>query len=304
MKTISIILFITTFLLTAFVLNGQNMSKKMKKREVIANYSDSLVKANLFVDNKRIKTKDYLVYYWFKSGKINKNLGGYDGNLLNGRYVVFDENNNMVTEGYFKKGIKHGTWKRWLPKGGILDKQTWKYGQLNGISLLYNKEGTVLQISKYKNGKRHGKYILYENGVETIRKFKNGEEVFPKVKEKKEKKQKEVSTESEKAKEGKGVKEKVKKNKGTKAKETEEQSEDKKVKKEKTSSNSPLEKRCTEPVEVGARGIDNPKNEKNVKEKSKKSEKSSENKKDKKSLKESWKNFWGKIFKKKEKKTE
>ena len=85
----------------------------------------------------------------------------------------------MITEGNFKKGVKHGTWKRWLPNGGMLDKQTWKFGQLNGISLLYNKEGTVLQISRYKHGKRNGKYILYENGVETKRKFKNGEEIIP-----------------------------------------------------------------------------------------------------------------------------
>lgn len=170
-------LFSITFILMSLIVYSQKMPKKLKVREVIVNSMDSTIKANIFIEDKKIKPNLILTYHWFKSGAINKNIGGYSGNLLHGEYVVYNMDHQMIVKGELKHGLKHGVWKRWLPQGGLLEKQDWKKGNLHGKALLYDKTGTKLQVTNYKKGKRHGKYILYEKGKETVITFKNGQEV-------------------------------------------------------------------------------------------------------------------------------
>ena len=159
---------------------SQKLPKKKTEREVIINFSDSLIRANVFIENKKVKLKDLAVYYWFKSGSINKNIGDFSGNLLNGEYIVFNNKNQMLCKGQFKKGLKVGVWKRWLPQGGLIEKQEWKNGLLNGKLFTFDKTGIILQILNYKNGLKQGKSIFFNNGNKVVVKYKKGKEVLPK----------------------------------------------------------------------------------------------------------------------------
>ncbi|HEY2583461.1 MAG TPA: hypothetical protein VGI43_16735 [Mucilaginibacter sp.] len=73
-------------------------------------------------------TKSDRFYYWYSSNKIHFSQGGYSGKLLNGLYTEFYPNKNLKEQGAFKKGLKDGAWKSW------------------------NEDGTLNQISKWRNG--------------------------------------------------------------------------------------------------------------------------------------------------------
>lgn len=163
-----------TITLILLILISYSFSQKGKvitdNREVILNYPDSTVKVNILLSNKKIKVKNDLVYYWFNSKEVSKNLGGYTGRVLNGKYIVLDMQKNMLAEGHFKKGLKHGTWKKWNEKGGILKHEEWKNGRRNGLSLTYGNSGHLTKAAKYKKDLKHGWYIEY-NHVYGIKKF-------------------------------------------------------------------------------------------------------------------------------------
>jgi len=164
----------TIFILILLISFSSVFSQKEKmitdNREVILNYPDSILKVNILLSNKKIKVKNDLVYYWFNSKQVSKNLGGYTGRVLNGKYIVLDMDKNMLAEGHFKNGLKHGTWKRWNKKGGLLKYEEWKKGRRNGLLLTYDNTGRLAKAAKYKNDLKHGWYIEY-NHVYGIKKF-------------------------------------------------------------------------------------------------------------------------------------
>ena len=48
-------------------------------------YEDSTLKAEVSFKEIKYQPKNNLVYYWYKSNEVKKNLGGYSGQLLNGK---------------------------------------------------------------------------------------------------------------------------------------------------------------------------------------------------------------------------
>ncbi|MBI4646422.1 MAG: hypothetical protein HY738_07470 [Bacteroidia bacterium] len=157
-----------------FYVAAQKDVTKKQRREILVNYPDSTIIANVPARSKTIKTKDFLTYYWYNTGQIKKNTGGYYGNVLDGKYTVFDRDNNMLTDGRFKKGLKHGMWKTWYPKGGLHRSEHWKLGNKTGVSAAFDKTGKLIYKLRYRDGSLHGKCYYYLNGAETITKYRKG----------------------------------------------------------------------------------------------------------------------------------
>jgi antitoxin component YwqK of YwqJK toxin-antitoxin module len=163
---------------------GQNNPAIKKRSEVILNYPDSTVKANILLANFEKPPKSDRVYYWFYQDQINKNVGGYSGRILDGRYTVFDLGKNLITEGMFKKGLKHGTWKKWLNKGGLLSIEEYKNGLKHGRSYQYDRTGKLISMNQYRFGKKNGKCIIYKNDSAITHKFHRDIEILHRIKEK------------------------------------------------------------------------------------------------------------------------
>jgi antitoxin component YwqK of YwqJK toxin-antitoxin module len=129
------------------------VNDKLKTHLIILNYSDSVVHANILVNDPSIDPLNNKTYYWYLPDQIYYNQGGYSGNLLHGDYKVFDKMNHLYVQGSYNKGLKSGVWKRWLSNGGLLEVVPWKNGMLDGICLYYNSEGLIMAEYKYRNGK-------------------------------------------------------------------------------------------------------------------------------------------------------
>jgi len=90
--------------------------------------SDKTILAETAPVNSNPKAKANLFYYWYGANEIHVTQGGFSGKLLNGSYTEFYLNKNLEEQGSFKKGLKNGTWKRW------------------------NEDGTLNQVTQWKNG--------------------------------------------------------------------------------------------------------------------------------------------------------
>jgi len=115
MRLLLLILLIIINTGTAF---GQKRGTAEKTREVVLNSGDSIIVANILLDEKRIKTEIKKTYYWYFSGKISHNTGDFSGKLLNGKYQVFVQD-KLVLSGNFEDGIKTGRWISWHANGSI-----------------------------------------------------------------------------------------------------------------------------------------------------------------------------------------
>jgi antitoxin component YwqK of YwqJK toxin-antitoxin module len=136
-----------------FSLNAQSINRNLAS----ISYKDSMVKAELY--KKKIKgiVKSDREYSWFSHNSIHATQGGYDGILLHGLYRSFYNNNNLLMEGRYFKGLKTGVWIRWNQHGKIIEKSKWKQGLRNGETILYDAQGQVREIRQYRSGKQYVK---------------------------------------------------------------------------------------------------------------------------------------------------
>jgi hypothetical protein len=156
MKQRSIFKFIA-FLILFLGLRNTGIAQKTEwqplLREVVVNYTDSIVRANILLQKVDIATSNDLMYYWYNQNKISNNMGGYAGSLLQGSYLVYDNNKNLITEGEFDRGLMNGTWRYWNSKGILKKSAEFKKGQLHGNFMIYDTNGNLLESFKYKSGK-------------------------------------------------------------------------------------------------------------------------------------------------------
>lgn len=113
--------------------------------------------------------------YWTVKREIHSSQGDYSGHLLHGTYTEFYYNNQLFIKGQFKLGIRINEWKYWY-KNGILEKSVnYKNGRIHGRVVLFNEHGKIRAIEKYKNGVRHGKFKKIINDTLSFsEKYKHG----------------------------------------------------------------------------------------------------------------------------------
>lgn len=139
-------------------------------REIVVKHKDSTERAHILIHKESIKTSNSLMYYWYNKNKINQNMGGYSGDLLQGEYLVFDNENNLITQGHFERGLKHDTWKHWGSNGVLKKTIDYHFGLIDGEVEIYDNEGNLIEIKNYKAGeekiKEAGKMKIWKSDEE------------------------------------------------------------------------------------------------------------------------------------------
>lgn len=178
MKTLT--LYILLFLP---IIGVSQINKKENNYTVYINYPEYSVKTDVTPLLKKIKIKEELTYFWYSSNKIFQTKGGYDGKILNGNYSAFYLSGSLKEKGQFYKGLKEGEWVLWFEDGKIQSVKKWKNGLQDGRYKLYDDKGALILEEHYRKGTLNGTQTLYsENKIVSIKKFKNGTEILPKLK--------------------------------------------------------------------------------------------------------------------------
>ena len=161
--------------------------KEVTHREINIHSNDSSIKAMIMIENK-VRPNEKNNYYWYYNNEIKSNRGGYNGKLLDKKYLVTDYQNNLLEQGEFKKGMKSGEWKRWNKKGELITVNNWCKGNKNGAYRKY-ENGRLIEKGCYRNNRIHGVVRNYASDtLSTKTRYKMGEVVPVKEKKKKEEK--------------------------------------------------------------------------------------------------------------------
>jgi antitoxin component YwqK of YwqJK toxin-antitoxin module len=117
--------------------------------------ADSIIHAQILINEADFKPNTNSTYYWFIKETIHCNMGGYSGHLLDGDYTVFGVDNHLLVQGRFSKGLKEDLWKYWDNNGNLIRTIRWNKGRLVAPS--------------EHNAKRKISSIFIMNQLQTIR---------------------------------------------------------------------------------------------------------------------------------------
>lgn len=140
-------------LLLIFSLFIGAVSIKKELQKIHVKGENYYIETHVNNSQKKIKLNHELIYFWYKSRSINSTKGGYSGKLLYGKFERFTNTNKLIEQGYFKNGLKCKYWKKWFENGELKSVSKYKNGLKHGKELIYNTEGILISEEKYSKGK-------------------------------------------------------------------------------------------------------------------------------------------------------
>lgn len=168
----TIILF---FIIIPFMSVGQFFTKTYQTREVILDSKDSIIVFDVVSEKVDIDINNSIVYHWFNSKQIKKNMGGFAGYLLHNNYKLYTGNKSLIETGTFYLGAKNGQWKTWNNKGGLMSIKNYNKGVLNGEVIEYNQYGHKIKHQQYKNGFLEIDYLTTQDSTQIKHSNKSSE---------------------------------------------------------------------------------------------------------------------------------
>lgn len=118
---------------------------------------------SVLLERIKLKPESRLTYYWFDGHKLQRNEGGFSGNLLHGTFERKTSEGRLVEKGEFEAGLKVGEWNTWDENGRMIGQENWKEGERKGTSWLLNPETGEKTIVAYKHDLKEGRYFVFKN---------------------------------------------------------------------------------------------------------------------------------------------
>lgn len=84
------------------------------------------------------------MYYWFAAGGVHHAQGEFNGRLLHGPYRVTTREEQPLSKGRFRHGVKTGRWQQWHANGQLAQETRWRRGHLSGRPMAYDQQGHVI----------------------------------------------------------------------------------------------------------------------------------------------------------------
>jgi len=103
------------------------------------------------------------VAYFTQTGK-KESEGEMQGKLRTGKWIYFDRTGQhiILQENYLNDKLS-GTKRIFYPDGSLTEISHYKDGKLHGENMRYTDKGKLIAVVPYQNGKIHGKIFYYHN---------------------------------------------------------------------------------------------------------------------------------------------
>ena len=79
----------------------------------------------------------------------------------NGKYQLFNENEVLISEGVYSKGLENGQFKRYYPSGKVEEVMHFVNGAYHGTYELFHENGNLKQRYQYVNDFIEGEMLVY-----------------------------------------------------------------------------------------------------------------------------------------------
>lgn len=146
----------------SFICHAQKEPRMQAENRVIFKKYDTTY--IFYTTVKKVKNlKPDVFYYWYSLDSIFLTQQGYSGKLLDGSYSEYYPTKNLMAQGHFKMGLRHGEWKRWYVSGVLKDKYVWKDGVMDGSFSIYDSVSKIKTKGSYKDNKIDGYLSTFVN---------------------------------------------------------------------------------------------------------------------------------------------
>ncbi len=86
--------------------------------------------------------------------------------LRDGHHQYRDKDGRLLMEGEMRNGTRTGVWVSYGPKGGVMSRNEYGEGALNGPTVVFRENGLQYYTGTNRNGKPFGEWRFYdENGA-------------------------------------------------------------------------------------------------------------------------------------------
>jgi antitoxin component YwqK of YwqJK toxin-antitoxin module len=85
----------------------------------------------------------------------------YQEDRLDGPYLAYHPNGNVLEEGQYRKGGKSGLWKTYNREGSLRSEELWREGERHGASTVFQDDGQPLSKGDYALGLPVGAWTTY-----------------------------------------------------------------------------------------------------------------------------------------------
>ena len=127
----------------------------------------------IFYDQKKNKVSEGKVInklhegpwtYYHEASKIIMTLENYKNGKLEGLKTINFSSGKVAELTNYKNGIKEGGYKKIAENEVILEESFYINGEINGTSTFKGPDGLVVAKGMFKQGKKVGIWLFYENG--------------------------------------------------------------------------------------------------------------------------------------------
>lgn len=150
-------------------LNAQQASKKWGK--VTCRYEDGSKSSRGRVEDSG---RTGMWKFWDDQGHLH-HTAEFFHDTLNGRYVEYNLDKDVVVLGQFERGLKDGVWRFYTDEGKMISENTFDNGKLNGRQTTWFANGDVREMLVCENDMIVSRKAWYPGGrIRAVETYKNG----------------------------------------------------------------------------------------------------------------------------------
>ncbi len=124
-------------------------------------FSQQITKKNgFYVNEKGEKYSGIYISYFPDNSK--EAVFTIKNGVENGSVEFYHSTNEIMEQGNFRDGVKHGKWVRWSIGGNKLAEANYNKGKKQGKWLIWDERGTKRYEMFYANGAKTGTWMIWD----------------------------------------------------------------------------------------------------------------------------------------------
>ena len=124
-------------------------------------FAQKITKQNgVYVDEEGKKYSGVYISYY--QDDVKEAVYSIKDGVENGSVEFYYPTTEIMEQGSFKSGLKHGKWVRWSVKGNKLAEASYSKGKKDGAWLIWDELGIKRYEMYYTNGVKTGTWMMWD----------------------------------------------------------------------------------------------------------------------------------------------
>ena len=159
---------------------GEPILKVNFESNAVLSYS-ILDKTGGFSENIKTPTQSAEITSMYPNGKVAIKVNFVKGNI-DGKLVIYNIEGRVEYEANYKNGLFDGERSEYYANGKVYKKENLKNGDFEGTHTYFKEDGKPWITANYKNDELHGDFLIYTNGILTLTKKYDSDELVDIIK--------------------------------------------------------------------------------------------------------------------------